>query len=80
MEDIKQCQVCATQEIFEALMEIGYDQDHAFHLAVTHLLSNVIETIVEESYDAGYEEGYVEASSDLAEIVKSYADAVKDEE
>ena len=88
MEDTN-CQLCATQEIYEGLVAIGYDSKEAFHLAVGHLLENIVEDVVETTYDKayelgveegsikgfedGYEEGYNQATVDVAEVVVAYA-------
>ena len=88
------CQLCATQEIFEGLVAIGYETDEAFHLAVGHLLSNTIENVVETTYDKahqvgfeegyltgeekGFDEGYNQATLDVAEVVVAYARSAND--
>ena len=83
------CQLCATHEIYEGLVAIGYDSEEAFHLAVGHLLENVLENAIEttfekaysegveigklEGYETGFDEGYNQATVDVAEVVVAYA-------
>ena len=83
------CQLCATQEIYEGLVAVGYDTDEAFHLAVGLLIENIVEDVVETTYDkayelglnegkeqgfeAGVEAGYNQATIDVADIVVAYA-------
>lgn len=76
----EQCQVCETYEIFNKLVASGIESDFAFHVAVTQLVVGVVEEAIEEAYDTGYNEGYKVATSDVAEIVKAYADSVEDED
>lgn len=76
----EQCQVCETHEIFNKLVASGIEPSFAFHVAVTQLVSDVVEEVVEEAYDAGYEAGYKEATADVAEIARAYAESVQDEE
>lgn len=75
----EQCQVCETYEIFNKLVAGGIEPDFAFHVAVTQLVANVVEEAVEEAYDTGYGTGYKEASTDIAEITRAYAESVNDE-
>ncbi|MFJ3387505.1 MULTISPECIES: hypothetical protein [unclassified Lysinibacillus] len=77
MEETK-CQVCTTYEAFENLIEIGTEPKQAFHIVVSQLIASTLETAIEEAYDEGYEVGFKEASNDIAEIVGSYAKAVKE--
>lgn len=74
MEETK-CQVCATYEAFENLIEIGAEPEQSFHIAVSQLIASVLETAIEEAYNEGYEIGFKEASNDIAELVGSYAKA-----
>ena len=83
------CQLCATQEIYEGLVAVGYDEEEAFHLAVGLLLENIVEDVVETTYDKAYalgfeegkeqgfeegvDKGYNQATIDVADIVVAYA-------
>ena len=90
MEELN-CQLCATHEIYEGLVAIGYDSEEAFHLAVGHLLDNVLEEAIthaflkgsEEGFEAGqeqgFDEGYNQATVDVAEVVVAYAKSANEE-
>lgn len=84
MEETKECQVCKTFNIFNNLVELGYEPEYAFHTAVSHLTEVVIDRAVDQAYDKGYEtghlEGYKEATVDLAQIVNAYLEAVENEQ
>ena len=56
----KNCQLCATYEIYEGFLEAGYDSEEAFHLAVGLLLENIVEDVVETTYDKAYDIGLKE--------------------
>lgn len=76
----EQCQVCETHEIFNKLVESGIEPGFAFHVAVTQLVADVVEEVAEEAYDVGYDVGYKEATTDIAEITRAYAESVNEEE
>lgn len=84
----EQCEVCETYEIFNKLVASGIEPDFAFHVAVTQLVTSVVGEVLEETYDTGfeeeayvtgYEEGYKQASVDIAEITRAYAESVNEE-
>lgn len=91
----KDCQLCATYEIYEGLLAVGYDEEEAFHLAVGLILENIVEDTVETTYDKAYElglkegkelgieegleEGYKQATVDIAEIIVSYAKSTNED-